>query len=335
MGQFHVTLSRIKSIERHPRDEKYNIVNIFDYCVVLRGGNWSVGDLALYLPPGAILPDKEEWSHLFPRDSDGALVFPLGETPLKKRTVMSRKIKGIFSQGLVVKPPPGNWNEGDDLAEHLGILRAEEPEMISADDTEPPPQGWDFRTYGDIEPLRRYGDILSEIEAVVITEKIHGSNARFCFDGERYWAGSKNQVKAQNPASPWWTAFYEEGLEWKLKQIPRHIVFGEIFGKVQKMNYGHPDKIKFRAFDIFSIDRGVFLNHDEAIALAFEVNIDWVPILFRGPWSQNLKMYADGKSHLGPSIREGFVVKPIRERSDKRVGRVILKIHGEDFLLQK
>jgi hypothetical protein len=30
-------------------------------------------------------------------------------------------------------------------------------------------------------------------------------------------------------------------------------------------------------------------------------------------------------------VREGFVVRPVRERYDPAVGRVILKLHGEGF----
>lgn len=34
-------------------------------------------------------------------------------------------------------------------------------------------------------------------------------------------------------------------------------------------------------------------------------------------------------------VREGFVVKPIRERQDPRLGRVFLKMAGEGYLLRK
>lgn len=38
---------------------------------------------------------------------------------------------------------------------------------------------------------------------------------------------------------------------------------------------------------------------------------------------------------LAVYVREGFVVKPLRERYHPRLGRVILKRHGEGYLLRK
>jgi hypothetical protein len=44
--------------------------------------------------------------------------------------------------------------------------------------------------------------------------------------------------------------------------------------------------------------------------------------------------HAEGKSTVDPRrVREGFVVRPVKERYDMLgCGRVILKLHGEGFL---
>jgi len=42
-----------------------------------------------------------------------------------------------------------------------------------------------------------------------------------------------------------------------------------------------------------------------------------------------------GKSELAEHMREGCVIHPVRERFDERLGRVIVKMVGEDYLLRK
>jgi hypothetical protein len=59
------------------------------------------------------------------------------------------------------------------------------------------------------------------------------------------------------------------------------------------------------------------------------------PVLWDGPWSPELLKLADGESVLGKHIREGFVVRPIEERREPGLGRVILKCKGEQYLLRK
>lgn len=38
---------------------------------------------------------------------------------------------------------------------------------------------------------------------------------------------------------------------------------------------------------------------------------------------------------LADHVREGMVVKPVHERFDDRIGRVVLKLHGEGYLTRK
>lgn len=51
----------------------------------------------------------------------------------------------------------------------------------------------------------------------------------------------------------------------------------------------------------------------------------------------DLAEHAEGASVLarGACIREGFVVRPTRERFDERIGRVIAKLVGETYHTRK
>jgi len=48
-----------------------------------------------------------------------------------------------------------------------------------------------------------------------------------------------------------------------------------------------------------------------------------------------LAKLANEDSSLGDHIREGVVVKPVKERWNERVGRVIMKYIGEEYELKK
>jgi len=336
MSEFHINVVKLGSFEAHPNADSLDVTKVFDYTVIAKRGNWTEGQLAVYLPVDAVVPDTEEWSWFLPKDSEGNLRFPIGSTPERHRVVEAKKIRGIFSQGLLAPLPAGVWREGDDLAVVMNITKYEPPvPMTTGGECEPPPKGWQFMTYTDLEGLRRYPNTLHSGEEVVITEKIHGANGRFIHDGDRLWVGSHSQIKRHDPKSIWWQAAAAEDMEAKLSKCPRHIFFGEVYGQVQDLKYGVKSGVKFRVFDVFSVVDMRYLDHDDAYRRVADVGLQWVPILYRGPWTPECNAMAEGASTLADNVREGFVVKPVKERYDPAVGRVILKRHGEGYLLRK
>ncbi len=80
-----------------------------------------------------------------------------------------------------------------------------------------------------------------------------------------------------------------------------------------------------------------YLDFDDARAIVVAAGLQWVPILYVGPWSEQLNELCEGKSTIigADNVREGFVVRPTKERWHQEVGRVILKRHGEGYLLRK
>jgi hypothetical protein len=88
-------------------------------------------------------------------------------------------------------------------------------------------------------------------------------------------------------------------------------------------------------FDAMDLSTLRYLDVDDFLALAKKLELPTVPLLYRGPWRQELRSLAEGKTMLGADhVREGFVVRPVKERFDERVQRVVLKYHGEGYLLK-
>ena len=196
MSEFHVNVVRLGPLSSHPNADTLNVTKVFDYQVITKKGGFSEGDLVVYVPIDSVVPDTEDWHFLCPLDDKGAARYPVGQVPEKYRIIEAKKLRGIFSQGMLAPVPNSDVKEGDDVAALMGIKKYDPPvDATTGGEAESPPRGWTFPTYTDIEGLRRYPHILQEGEEVVITEKIHGANGRFVHDGERLWVGSHTQIK--------------------------------------------------------------------------------------------------------------------------------------------
>lgn len=238
-------------------------------------------------------------------------------------------------------------------------------------DAEPGPDLDTGPTCYDIDALENHMSYLEDGEIVVVTEKLDGANVRYVYHDGRFWVKSRNRWPKSVPdyshvtpeflaskdvkpdviekimarvqrmqagaTNEFWVPLLapeNEYLRNYLKEHPGTTVFGEIFGETHRIKYG-PNR--FRVFDIYRDGR--FLDHSEYTNACMNWKLDHVPILYCGPYShQVIKTLRDGRTTLPDTrdvIREGVVVKPLRERYARNVGRVIFKSVSVDFLALK
>lgn len=153
------------------------------------------------------------------------------------------------------------------------------------------------------------------------------------------WRNGNSKKAAKN--NVYWIPLKNENMKNLISNLGKNnkvvIVFGEIYGKgIQDLTYGKHRDVEYRVFDIYT-DRG-YLDFTEVENLCNQYSVKMVPVLYRGAWNSNLiNEYSNGQSVVSDieQIREGFVVKPIKERDDPEIGRVILKSVGDDYLLRK
>jgi RNA ligase (TIGR02306 family) len=130
-----------------------------------------------------------------------------------------------------------------------------------------------------------------------------------------------------------------------LRKISSHFentsvyMLGEIFGKVQDLTYGL-QTTALRVFDIFVGDpvHGRYLNDLELDEILKIVNVERVPVLYRGPFSiEKMTELRDGNTTFAniKQIREGIVIRSSIERKNKWIGRVQLKFVSPEYLLRK
>jgi RNA ligase len=211
----------------------------------------------------------------------------------------------------------------------------------------------------DVDALKNYKNVFKEGERVIVTEKIHGSNARYVFvDGVMY-AGSKNYWKSPDSKDIWRRVLeYNPSIQHFCEAHPGYVLYGEVTPtQGNKYNYGSNDP-QFFLFDIRTPD-GRWLDYDEMIdMLETDPNgafIQRVPFIARCPYHADFS-YSSGVEGFtsyalsvpptialadGPSlvpyhdyIREGVVIKAEKERKNlgTSLNRAQLKVVSNQFL---
>lgn len=355
MSTHKVEVVRLGPIVKHGNADTLGIVKIWGYTAITRLGEFKEGDLAVYVEPDYVLPDRPEYAWL-----KGHL------------RIRAKRLRGVWSQGLLLKPPP-EVHEGDNVMELLGIVRYEpktpgKPGAKTGGDSATPP--YPAPVY-DLESLRRHSDLLREGEMIECREKLHGCNARFVYKDNRMHCGSRTRwVKPPRDlttfekivnygcrmlsiapryypqsGSVWWSALKQNPwIEKFCSENQDLVLYGEVFGQVQDLKYGaEKDQYFVKIFDVWSVEDKRFLNvlpedddsdsSDLELISLFEEH--GCPVVYLGPYKglEHLEELSRQDSLFCPGqLSEGIVVRPLDSRQDDRVGRVVLKLVSDRYL---
>src|ERR1039458_8048498 len=355
-----VNIVRIDEVLPHPNADTLGIVYIGGYQVVVKLDDFKVGDLAIYIQPDTIVPDTEPFKFLW---ADRVFV---GEAPAKYRRITVRRFRKEWSEGMLMPLSVfSRFNgqdhyinntlvtEGDDVAELLGFTHYEEPDPAYVLGTQgrklPLWQrilkffGYKPRLFGpknapgvyDVEGLKNYPRALVEGEEVIVTEKIHGSNARYYFDGKQFWVGSHKKWWKDKTNIFWRVVEKNPWIEAFCRDNPKFTLRGEVTPTQTGYQYGNTPEEQFFTFDAQRPD-GSYLDkallHKEANCLGI---FKLVPVVYEGPYAATmLKMLAEGLTLVDGAkhLREGLVISTARERSMRGLGRVQLKLKSMAFM---
>lgn len=324
MSTFCVPVVRLGPVIRHPNADTLSLTEVRGCPVVLRTGSFTEGDLAVYVPVDAVVDTTVP-----------ALAFLAFEGKTSVR-IRAKRLRGVFSMGLLVAPPDGAA-EGDDVAELLRVCKYEEPEPVSMAGEQAKAPSLLVPTY-ELESWRHYGPTLFEAgEPVLVSEKLHGTNARFVVDATgKLHVGSHRTWKQLDGTTVWARVAEQYGLREKLQRHVGLVFFGEVYGSgVQDMTYGHTGgKLSLAFFDVFDSRTGDYLSHAAAEALLDGLALPTVPVLYRGPLDVAMLTQLAEEDSVHGGIREGVVVRPVVERVSMAV-RCACKVVSERYLLRK
>lgn len=202
---------------------------------------------------------------------------------------------------------------------------------------------------------------------------VHNCNARYVFHDDTMHCGSRTEWKKEYPTydhltveklveqgmdlakavavidgvknrpvqkNLWWQALdATPALRAFCEANPGVVVYGEVYGAVQNLSYGHKKgEVSFAAFDLMK--DGQWVDAEQALAMAREHNLPWVPLMSEAPIPfdfDKICEMAEGQSTVpgADHVREGVVVSPLKERRDDYAGRVKLKFVGAGYFTRQ
>jgi len=275
----------------------------------------------------------------------------------------------LLPTDVLPKLPAGNYTLGEDVSDSLGITHYDPDKgKESAGDNETfkkyrkypkSIKGWFYlilhklgiytsggQNHGfdnedglgmpvfDVDALKHYKDEFDPEEIVEITEKIHGSNARFVFLDDHMYAGSRTQWKSEKANCIWRNVLKTQPWieEW-CRVHPGYGLYGEVTPtQGEKFEYESKEP-QFFTFDIRTPE-GKWIERDALFAIT-GTKLRWVPALYVGSYKSIPWGLVDGKSAVDrKTLREGFVIRPFKERHVRGLGRLILKVVSSEFLLK-
>lgn len=349
MSTLRVT-AEVLTIHEHPNADALELAQVGLYRAVVAKGAYRTGDTAVYIPEQSVLP--------------AALIEELGLTGRlagsNSDRVRAVRLRGELSQGIVCRPKvladvdlARAALDGTDFAERLGITKWVPPIPPTMDgDVESAP---DLLPWVDIENIQRFPGIFEPGEAVVLTEKLHGSACLltyFAEDGRVQVSskgfGAKSLALKEDPRNLYWRAVRGHGVPEAAARLAEQLgarrvgIFGEVFGAgVQDLTYGADGRrqtLGYAVFDVSAEIDGAVRWLDAGELLDGELPL--VPRLHEGPYEiERVLEVASGRetvSGRGLHLREGVVIRPAVERySPVTGGRAIAKAVSAAYLTRK
>ena len=196
----------------------------------------------------------------------------------------------------------------------------------------------------DVEAYKNHVNALElgPDEHVVVTEKIHGSNARFTFEkltfSSKMYAGSRKLWKREG-SSIWRQALKDNpDIQLFCEGFPGYTLYGEVVPSQKGFDYGvDPGKAEVFLFDVRTPE-GEWLPYLEARRLTESFDcLKWAPVIYQGQIKDlpELLKLADGQTLTGGKhIREGIVIRVQPEKIVRGLGRAQVKVISNQYYEQ-
>lgn len=361
MSQFKVSKEKIE-LFTHNNADSLMIGKVGTYQVVVQKGLYNDGDEVVFAPEKSILTGEIKTE--FEKYLSG---------PNKDR-VKGVRLRGEISSGIIIPkhllPDLSEFKVGEDISELLGITKYEPPVPTQLAGKV---KSFDMSHIGthDCEHVGVYVNDLINGERVVISEKLHGSQAILAHNVNENETiiSSKGLLKSglvieESDENTYWIAFKNDGVVDKIrKSFESGVVqvFGEVIPVQKGYTYGQ-NKPTVRIFDI-RLD-GESIPYD---LVPEDFKPLWVPIVFDGElkldekeivvysdpekgihktkidymlpkWIYNLAETKERVSGIEIHWSEGLVIRPYIDRNAKDGTKLRLKViskfykeTGEEF----
>jgi RNA ligase (TIGR02306 family) len=290
--------------------------------VVVKKGEYKVGDIAIYLEIDSWVPHE-----LAPFLSKGQE--PREYNGVKGERLRTVKLRGQVSQGLLLPIELTFWRDiGTDLTESLGIQKWEPPIPAQLQGT----MKGNFPHFIPKTDQERCQNLRREIfeehkdEIYEVTVKLDGSSTTIYVKDGEVGVCSRNIDLKETEGNSFWKAARDQNIIEPLLELCKekgeeYAIQGELIGESIQ---GNPEKLqgqRFYLFDIYSITCSQYLKTGERYSILDKlkrmgVDVEHVPIVdvdVRVAQAydsiDDLLEFAEGPSLNPQTKREGLVFK--------------------------
>jgi RNA ligase (TIGR02306 family) len=330
------SIQKIKALDPIEGADAIERATVLGWQLVVKKGEFKVGDLVVYCEIDSLMPDRPEFEFLKPRG-------------MRVRTI---RLRGQVSQGicfpLSILPPDFQLTEDADCTEVLGIEKYEPPipACLSGIMKGRFPSFIPKTDETRVQVLQKILDKYKG-EKCYVTEKVDGSSGTFYFNNGEFGVCSRNMELVEDDTNSFWKLARLMDIENKLRSLGTNFAIqGELIGEGIQDN-----KLKLRGqiilfFNAFDIDRFEYLQYERFVELFQKLQLPTVPIL-RADYElsnqiEEIIEMATIKSSIRPEVwAEGIVIRPLNEKIDLLLsnenfnnGRVSFKAINPEFLLK-
>ena len=352
----------IGSVSEIPGADNIELVTVGGWNAITKKGEYKVDDLVIVATTDAVIPQK--------------LSDDLGVTNYlrKGQRVRTVKLRGVYSECLIIPMTSLSGKgakgiPGTDLMQTLGITKYEPPvktvQLSVGGRKIKYHQNPNFKVYHKFPNQKNVPDMFNEEDEVVITRKLHGTNARYgivrkkrlslwdrvkMFFGNQwvgfdYVYGSHNVEKGSDSQGFYSTDVWDDvAKKYDIRnKLWDHVkdtyepydltggvmIYGEIYGVgIQKnYDYGLTD-VKFAGFDV-EVD-GEYQPYINEIVHFDCLQLPQVDLLYEGKWDKGEQdKYVFNNFIEGTKVpHEGIVVKSVTGVRSK-----VSKVINPDYLI--
>ena len=305
------SIRKIAGVRPIPEADAIECVTVDGWDVVTKKGEFSVGDLVVYLEIDSWVPTE-----LAPFLSKGKE--PREFNGVKGERLKTIKLRGQLSQGLLLPYAVIGRiaAEGEDVTEELNIQKWEKPinpQLAGLAKGNFP----SFIPKTDQERIQNIKHVLEDRqEKYEVTIKLDGSSFTAYYRDGVFGVCSRNLELKPSESNAFWQVANKYLLEITLPTMGNYAIQGELIGPGIQGNQEKLQELDLYVFDVFDIDAQTYLSAVDRYEFVDALDLKHVPVVhvsINAPESLDevLKM-AEGPSLNPNANREGLVFKSTR-----------------------
>lgn len=322
-----VSVQIIREVNPIEGADAIEVAKVLGWSVVIKKGEFKVGEKIVYAEIDSIFPEKEEFEFL-------------RKGKFRIRTI---KLRGQVSQGICFPLsilPEGTYQEDEEVTELVGVTKyeAEIPACLIGVKKGSFPSFIPKTDETRIQVVQ--GRLIKHKgKRCVISEKLDGISTTFYIRDKQFGVCSRTMELVESEGNTYWDMARKYSVVEKLRGLGRNLALqGETVGAgILKNKYKFPANVReFFLFNIFDIDAHRYLDYEEFMDLAEQLDLQVVPFLSESftliDDIDELVQLAVGYSVLNKTTkREGFVIK-LHTSENKEL--ISFKSINPEFLLK-